>query len=129
MRKRINLDITLFTVGGLGYGLIEILWRKYTHWTMIITGGICFVVLYRMFSKIIDIALWKKCILGSSVITVIEFISGCIVNLWLKLNVWDYSAMPVNLFGQVCVLYSFLWGLLTVPIVGICNLINRKIKT
>lgn len=128
MKRKINCDIILFIFGGLGYGLIEILWRKYTHWTMIITGGVCFVVLYRLFSKIIDVALWKKCLLGSGVITIIEFISGCIVNLWYKMNVWDYSAIPGNLFGQVCMLYSFLWGLLTIPIVGICNVINRKLK-
>lgn len=128
MKRKINCDIALFSIGGLSYALIEILWRKYTHWTMVITSGICFVILYRIFSKVSNIALWKKCILGSSIITVIEFIAGCIINLWCKLNVWDYSGIPINLCGQVCALYSVLWGFLTIPIVSICNIIRKKLK-
>ncbi len=128
MKRKINCDLALFSIGGLGYALIEILWRKYTHWTMMITGGICFVILYRIFSKLVNISLWKKCFIGSGLITVIEFISGCIINIWLKLNVWDYSSIPINIYGQICPLYSILWGLLTIPIVFICNIINRKLK-
>ncbi len=26
--------------------MVEILWRGYTHWTMTLTGGVCFLVLY-----------------------------------------------------------------------------------
>lgn len=128
MKRKINCNIALFSIGGFSYAIIEILWRKYTHWTMIITGGICFLVLYRLFKKLVNISLWKKCFIGSGVITSIEFIAGCVINLWCKMNVWDYSKIPINLLGQVCALYSILWGFLTVPIVGICNIINKKFK-
>ena len=49
-------------------------------------------------------------------ITAIEFVAGAIVNVRLKLNVWDYSKMPLNLYGQVCLPFSLLWCLLTLPI-------------
>ena len=32
--------IVLFSIGAMGYGLIEILWRGYTHWSMLTAGGI-----------------------------------------------------------------------------------------
>ena len=35
--------IVLFSIGAMGYGLIEILWRGYTHWSMLTAGGICFM--------------------------------------------------------------------------------------
>ena len=107
MKKRLKNDIAIFTIGGLSYALIEILWRGYTHWTMIITGGICFVVLFRVFSRITHAKLWQKCAAGAAIITAIEFAAGCIVNLWLQMDVWDYSFLPLNLFGQVCLLYTF----------------------
>ena len=36
----------LFLVGGVGYSLLEIGWRKRTHWTMAAAGGLCFSLLY-----------------------------------------------------------------------------------
>ena len=33
----------LFSIGAVGYGLIEIIWRGYTHWSMLGAGGICFM--------------------------------------------------------------------------------------
>ena len=30
------------------------------------------------------------------------------------MNVWDYSGFPLNIMGQVCLLYSVLWGLLSI---------------
>lgn len=126
MKRKIKCNFVLFSFGGISYGLIEIIWRKYTHWSMVLTGGFCFMVLYRIFKKISDIALWQKCVIGSSVITSVEFVVGCIVNIWGKLNVWDYSKMPANFCGQICLLYSALWGFLTIPIVSICTAIRKK---
>lgn len=70
-------------------------------------------------------SLIQKCLIGSIVITSIEFLSGCIVNVWLKMDIWDYSAMPINILGQICPIYSLLWALLSIPIVYITNKINN----
>lgn len=125
MLKRIKQDTLLFTVGGITYGIIEILWRHRTHWTMIITGGICFLALFRIFYKLENIKTIYKCFIGSGVITTIELIVGCIVNLQLKMNVWDYSSIPLNLWGQICPIYSILWGLLTLPILFVCKKMQK----
>ena len=116
----------LFAVGGILYGLLEILWRRHTHWSMILTGGICFTVLYRIFRHLTICSLWLKCCIGSTVITLAEFFSGFLFNYCLKLNVWDYSKLRFNFCGQVCVLYSILWGLLTIPIQALCRHLHRR---
>lgn len=128
MKRKLGGDCILFTIGGVVYGLIEILWRKYTHWSMIITGGVCFIVLYRMFKKLTECSMAIKCVIGSTIITTIEFIAGYIFNICLKLRVWDYSKMPMNFCGQICLLYSVLWGFLTVPIVLVCRIIHKKLN-
>ena len=44
--------------------------------------------------------------------------AGVIVNIWLKLGVWDYSGLPLNILGQVCLPFYFAWvGLSVVAIV------------
>lgn len=115
----------LFVFGGACYGIIEILWRGRTHWSMLLTGGACFLTLFRLFSRLTHLTLIKKCLIGSGVITLFEFISGMIFNKLLKLKVWDYSDRPFNIKGQICPLYSVLWGLLCIPINLVCRRLNK----
>jgi len=104
----------LFLIGGLIYCGIELLWRGRTHWTMLIVGGICFIfcgIINELFDW--DMPLWMQMLICSIGITVIELISGLVINKLFKLNVWDYSNLPFNLFGQVCLLFTFIWFLLS----------------
>lgn len=86
------------------------------------------MLLFKIFSKAQRLSLLKKCLLGSAIITAVEFLSGCVVNLWFKMDVWDYSKMPGNIKGQVCAAYSFLWLLLSAPVVFLCNTIKTKFR-
>ncbi|MDF2843527.1 MAG: putative rane protein [Herbinix sp.] len=104
----------LFLTGGFAYGAIEILTRGYSHISMLIAGGICFVLiglLNEVYSW--DMSLLSQMVISAGIITTVEFTVGIIVNVWLKLGVWDYSSKPYNLLGQVCLLYTNLWFLLS----------------
>lgn len=125
--KKIKEDTLLFSIGGTLYSLIEILYRGYTHWTMTITGGICLVLLYRIEDVFKYAQLWKRCLLGSFAITSMEFIVGCIVNLKLHWNVWDYSGSKMNVLGQICLPFSFAWFMLCIPGFFICDVIKIKL--
>ena len=108
--KLIIKYVVLFVTGGLVYMSLELLWRGYTHWTMGVLGGICFICL----GLINELLSWKtplalQMLIGSTIITILEFITGCIVNLWLGWNIWDYSNLPLNLLGQICLPFSILW--------------------
>lgn len=111
--KKLRCTVLLFCIGGALYNIIEILWRGYTHWTMFLVGGACFNLVGRIHT-ICKRGLFARCALCSCVITAVEFISGCLFNLRLKMNVWDYSDMIFNIKGQICLLYSVLWGMLSV---------------
>ena len=112
--KAILKAIILMAVGGMLYALFEIGFRGYTHWTMIIVGGICFYLI-GLINEVIpwEMEIWKQCVIWSLVVTAVEFVSGCIINLWLGWGVWDYSDMPFNILGQVCLPFSALWVLLS----------------
>ncbi len=105
------MEMLLFLIGGSVYALLEILWRGYTHWTMFLLGATCFVIMGLLNEYKIP---WHWCLLRQSivsacVITIFEFITGCIVNIQLGWQVWDYSDLPFNLCGQVCLYYFLLW--------------------
>ena len=119
--KSIKDDCILFSIGGIGYALLEILWRRKTHWSMAVTGGACFVSLFKFYKKHKKLKMPAKCIIGSAIITTLEFCCGCIVNLKYKLNVWDYSKCRFNIKGQICPFYSMLWGLLCIPVSALCK--------
>ncbi|MBR0599072.1 putative ABC transporter permease [Sinanaerobacter chloroacetimidivorans] len=119
-------NLKIFLIGAFGYGLMETFFRGGTHWTMLVTGGVCFVILYYINSKNENAPLWKKCLVGALIITTIEFAVGCIVNLWLGWNVWDYSRYPFNIFGQICLAFTFLWFLLCIPLAYFTRFIHIR---
>ncbi len=104
----------LLVIGGLVYILIELFFRGQTHISMFFLGGVCFISV----GLINEVFSWKtpliiQMIIGGMIITHLEFISGCVLNLLLGLNVWDYSNMYGNILGQICPLFSFIWVMMS----------------
>lgn len=113
MKKILNNAIkliTLFCIGGLVYCGIEMIYRGRTHWTMFLVGGLCFLLcgsINELFDW--DMLIWKQMFICAIGITIIEFVSGIIINVIFKLNVWDYSNVPLNILGQICLPFSIIW--------------------
>ncbi len=115
MRKKWLKHLILFIIGGLVYILIEVIWRTImgstpTHWAMFFIGGFIFLILGGINERIPwEFSLVRQCGIGTAVILTVEFISGCILNLWLGLGIWDYSDKAFNLLGQVCPQFALAW--------------------
>ncbi|QHQ60501.1 hypothetical protein Ana3638_06735 [Anaerocolumna sedimenticola] len=106
--------ILLFFVGGYSYCGIEILFRGYSHISMLIAGGICFILIGLLNEIFTDkISIISQMVISAFIITAVELIVGLVVNVWLKLNVWDYSNMPYNFMGQICLLFTNIWFFLS----------------
>ena len=97
----------IFLTGAFGYCFLEILWRGYTHPSMGIAGGVCLIGIWYI-SKFHKPRIIRA-VFSSLFITATEFIFGFFLNHIMELHIWDYSSIPLNLMGQICVPYSFLW--------------------
>ena len=115
-----------FLIGGVGYGLIELMWRGRTHVSMVLTGGACLVAICAVNEKMRGKNIFLRAAVCAAAITAAEFAVGMVVNQYLSLGVWDYGDMPGNILGQICPLYSFLWFLLCVPICFFVEQMGKK---
>lgn len=104
----------LFLIGGLAYFLLELIWRGYSHWSMFIVGGITFLLIGQINELFTyEMPLWKQCVMSTAIITSVEFVAGCILNLWLQWHIWDYSQLPFNVLGQICLPFMIVWFFLS----------------
>lgn len=121
--------VFMFLFGGILYSLIEIAYRGRTHWSMTLTGGVVLVILYVINIKMQPTSILLRCLIGCIIITCIEFSVGYIVNIRLKLNVWDYGSQPFNLMGQICPAFSAVWFMLCIPADYICTYMRTVLNT
>ena len=104
----------LFIVGGFTYFYLEILYRGFSHFSMIVCGGLAFILCGLLNqNKKYQLTIPVQMIFSCFIITALEFITGYIVNIRLHWNIWDYSSLPYNLYGQICLTYSLIWLILS----------------
>lgn len=115
----------LILLGGSIYYGIEIAFRGYSHIAMFFVGGICFIFI-GLINEVIDwdMAFWIQMIIGDIIVLIIEFVSGVYLNIHLQLDIWDYSNMPFNIMGQICLPFALLW----LPIIAIAIILDDWIK-
>ena len=114
-----------FVIGAIGYAAVEIIWRGHTHWSMMLAGGLCLMLFSVVAERLRNKNVLTKAVVCAAVVTVVELVFGIIFNIWLKMNVWDYSNIPFNLFGQICPVFSLLWVGLALAIMPLVEVVNR----
>ena len=100
-----------FLIGAVGYCLLEILWRGYTHPSMGIAGGLSLIGICYI-NKLNKSRIFRA-FLASLLITAIEFVFGFVLNILLRLQIWDYRALPFDFMGQICIPFSAIWFILS----------------
>lgn len=108
----------LWALGGSIYYLVEVAFRGFSHGSMFVLGGLAllFCTLQGQAMHWME-PLWLQLVRAVVFVTALEFITGILVNKWLRIGVWDYSDQPLQLFGQICVPFMVLFsGLLVCAI-------------
>ncbi|MBR2459923.1 MAG: hypothetical protein IKB34_01655 [Clostridia bacterium] len=118
----------LLLIGGSGYGMIELLWRGRTHWSMLLAGGLAFIFFSVIAEGLDGVPLLFKAYLGATGVIIIEFLFGVVFNIILGMNVWDYSDLPFNLLGQICPLFAAFWFVLSMIFIPIAQLVNSILR-
>ena len=97
--------LALFCAGGLGYVVLELIWRGRSHGSMFLAGGSSFLLLGRLGQATDRSAL--RTLGGVGIITGVELAAGLLFN--RDHRVWDYRQMPYNIKGQICLPFCLLW--------------------
>lgn len=91
-------------------------------------GGIAFVLIDRINNEISwDIDILIQGLIGSLIITFMEFVIGNLSLLGIVETMWDYSNVPLNYKGIICLPFSFVWLLLSIVAVILADCINYYI--
>ena len=64
---------------------------------------------------------WSLFIAGFIIGSVVEYIISWIGECIFHIKWWDYSNLPLNINGRICILYSIFWGFLTIGLNQIIN--------
>lgn len=64
---------------------------------------------------------WTLFIAGAIEGSVIEYVVGWIGEVIFQIKWWDYSNMPFNIHGRICILFSVFWGLLALVLIRLIN--------
>ena len=120
-------EFIIFIIFGLMYVTIELLYRGHTHYSMFIVGGVCGVLIGLINDNTPDMPLLPQCVLGTVIITVIELLTGLFLNVYLGLNVWDYSNQPFNFMGQICPQFCIIWCILSILVIRIDDWLKEKV--
>ncbi len=124
-----------FSCGFFLYLLIEKLYKTLishspTHWSMGLGAGLAFLLI--LFLDTLSLPESLICLSGSLFITLFELAAGWLYNLRLSFAIWDYSDMPLNFRGQICLPFSLIWVLASFGILlfirGLYALLSRFLK-
>ena len=116
MKKFIG-KLGLFLSCGFIYCMIEILFRGWSHWSMFVSAGFLGVFCVDSVNNVLsfDCDYIVQILISTILCTIGEGISGIILNVWLQLNVWDYSKMAFGtfFFGQCNIFFCVAWAVLS----------------
>ena len=110
---RIWKRVILFYLGGMIYAAMELMFRGWTHWSMFLLGGLCFLLIGALGEVPSPLPLLPRAGVGAGIVTMLELGCGLLVN--RSYQVWDYRAVPMNFCGQICLPFTLLW-------IGVCFL-------
>lgn len=99
-----------FLLGAAGYPVLELIARGRTHPSMALAGGLSMVLIHRI-NKQMNAPLSVKALACAGGITAIEAACGMVWN--RHHQVWDYTHVPLNWRGQICLPYFGVWTALS----------------
>lgn len=98
------------------YFLMEVGWKtcrghpESISWTMLVVAMLLCVPIERAGEQLSwECPLLLQAFACAALVTIVELFAGLVLNVWLGLGVWDYSHLPLNLWGQICPQFSALW--------------------
>ena len=113
------LSMLLWTWGGAAYFLLEVAYKTATghpehiSWTMLVLAMVLCIPIERCGEQFPwEVPILLQALFCALLVTLAELAAGLALNVALGMNVWDYSHIPGNLWGQICPQFFGVWWLL-----------------
>lgn len=108
-------------------GISKLSFMGYTSLWIFPIGGLCGIIIGSLNGKprYYNLRLWQQVLIGGSLITIIELVSGIFFNLYLHLNLWDYSQDRFNFMGQICLRNCIWWYILPIIIIWLDDALSH----
>ena len=110
------LSMLLWVWGGTVYFFLEVAYKlagghpERISWTMLAVAILLCVPVERCGAESRwDASIWRQALACAILVTAVELAAGLVLNVWLRLGIWDYSHLPFNLMGQICLQFFFVW--------------------
>lgn len=120
-------DFLIFVIFGISYVSLELLYRGHSHITMFFVGGLCGLLIGLINEYTPKMPVILQMIIGAIIVTLFELVTGYILNIKLGLNIWDYSNLIFNYKGQISLIFSMLWFLLSYIVIKLDDYIRNEI--
>ncbi len=117
-------NCVLFYVGGAGYYILELLWRGWSHGSMFLLGGVCFLLIGRVCRRL-RLPLAVRLLVSAGMVTALELLTGLLVN--ADHRIWDYSAQRWHYRGQICLNASLLWIPVSLMAMGLYTAAEKRL--
>ena len=128
--KYILGKLGLFISVGFTYYMLECFFRGYSHWSMFLLAGLLSFVIDGVNNFLsFECDYLIQVLIVTTLCTIAEGCCGLIVNVWLQLNVWNYSKLwGTFFFGQCNTFFVIVW-LVLIALIGIplCDAYNYYI--
>lgn len=129
------LSMLLWTWGGAVYYMLEVIYKTATgnperiHWSMLVVAVFLSMVIERCGAECPwEWSLPLQALVCTVLITAVEFVAGLVLNVWLGLGIWDYSNLPLNFMGQICLWYSALWFVLSLVFIPVFDWLRYLVQ-
>lgn len=96
-----------FLIGAAGYPILELIYRRRTHPSMALAGGLALCALTALHRTGKRRPLWRTAVMGGAAITGLEYMIGALLN--RRFQIWDYRHTPFNYQGQICLPFFGMW--------------------
>jgi len=132
--KRSHKILILWYFLGIVYYSLEGVFHLFTNggWAnvlMLPVGGFCCLAVGQLnqIPAFYRLNVLFQSLAGAVIITLVEFVSGFILNVWLGMGIWDYSRLPLNIMGQVCIFFTVIWFMLVPAAIWLEDIFRLKL--
>ena len=129
------LSMLLWTLGGAVYYLLEVAYKSLTvhperiSWTMLVVAIILCIPVERCGAELPwGSTQWLQAQCCASLVKAGERAAGLVLNIWLGLDIWDYSHLPGNLWGQICPQYAAVWWALCLMFIPVFDWLRWTVE-